>query len=134
MIPPLGQTQDGLQQEDDIMEVGPHTFPRDWLHAQSACRLKLVSSLPMTAREIRRPDVYSESDALRALLRRRGPCASKRAAGLAGFSKVFRMRQFIFNGICQDCMFIHVRFHEAYGVLLCSPSVFRQAALTGRIV
>ncbi|CAE7285774.1 unnamed protein product [Symbiodinium sp. CCMP2592] len=38
------------------MEVGPHTFPRDW------------------------PDVYSESDALRALLRRRGPCASKRVS------------------------------------------------------
>eukprot|EP00439_Symbiodinium_sp_Y106_P069729 s4371_g12.t1 len=43
-------------EEDDIMEVGPHTFPRDW------------------------PDVYSESDALRALLRRRGPCASKRVS------------------------------------------------------
>ena len=86
----VGQAQDGLQQEDDIMEVGPHTFPRDWLDAQSGCRLKLVSSLVrMTATETRRPDVYSESDALRALLRRRGPCASKRVAGLAGSSKVF---------------------------------------------
>ncbi|CAJ1369287.1 unnamed protein product, partial [Effrenium voratum] len=43
-------------EEDEILELGPHTFPRDW------------------------PDVYEESAALRGLLGRRGICAAKRVS------------------------------------------------------
>ncbi|CAE8585627.1 unnamed protein product, partial [Polarella glacialis] len=42
--------------ETAASELGPHTFPRDW------------------------PDVYQESDALRSLLRKKGPCAAKQVS------------------------------------------------------
>ncbi|CAJ1449476.1 unnamed protein product [Effrenium voratum] len=45
-----------VSREDEILELGPHTFPRDW------------------------PDVYEESAALRGLLGRRGICAAKRVS------------------------------------------------------
>lgn len=44
----------GEDHPEDVSEIGPHCFPRDW------------------------PDVYDESRSLRALLTARGPCAAKR--------------------------------------------------------
>lgn len=46
----------GDDHDEDILEVGPHTFPRDW------------------------PDVYQESRTLRALLKPKGPCAARRVS------------------------------------------------------
>ena len=41
---------------EDILELGAHGFPRDW------------------------PDVYQESECLRALLKASGPCKAKRVS------------------------------------------------------
>ena len=46
----------GEDHPEDVAEIGPHCFPRDW------------------------PDVYDESRSLRALLTARGPCAAKRVS------------------------------------------------------
>ena len=46
----------GEDHEEEISEVGPHTFPRDW------------------------PDVYEESRSLRSLLKPKGPCSAKRVS------------------------------------------------------
>lgn len=46
----------GEDHAEDVSEVGPHCFPRDW------------------------PDVYEESNTLRALLKSKGPCAAKRVS------------------------------------------------------
>merc|ERR1711974_416822 len=43
---------------DTACGVGAHVFPRDW------------------------PDVYNDSDALRSLLRKKGPCAGKRVSSV----------------------------------------------------
>ena len=46
----------GEDHPDNVADIGPHCFPRDW------------------------PDVYDESRSLRALLKARGPCAAKRVS------------------------------------------------------